>query len=1533
MNCGEMVSPRFEVDPNRLEVEIEPQENGEYQLSITWFATHPERAATRVFLDWDRLNRLRADPAAYGRSLGMFLFDPVLLQFWRRACDTGTPFRFSPVISDSRLLTLHWHWLQVPSAEACRAVPMSLSDRDPERVDSLDDVPALEEAYREPGAWRFLSLYEKIHFSIRIPTSRQGPAEQLNRGAFKMLLVVASPPENDRGGESFDTAKMIQGIVNEQQPYEVEILEYPNEKDHGPPHLDRISKQLSLGGHSVLHLVAHGRHDAKKRRTFLYLAKEGGGMEWIEDRDFIGMLAHLAIKPHLVVLSSCGSADGGLPIDLDAGSPEPFVGLGARLVRDLGIPWVVAMKGALYLDIAHNLHRVFYRFLLRYGRVDAAFSKIFAGFGDHEARLAPVVMSRTTEPLFRGDREVVSRHEWNHGLHRLWPILASRVPERTLRTLRERCHAHQNRRFDGDRWAQAPIVADLTTYYRLVFGGSFADFARGEDAPPDLVSGNPFLGMRAFDIHDACRFCGREAEVAELVARLQKDPVLLISGVSGSGKSSLVGGGLLPALQSLFPELGILVIEPGEDWREDLAQLEIHPDVVLVLDHLERLSADEWNQKDAAAWLHDLLHLASRSPGRRRFLVAVVREDCLGWILSLEDKARSLSRNLSIVRPLRDQRLMRAMTQQAAASGLRVEDRLVESLVVEIAGHDSCMPLVQFLFNQLVERRHGPWLRFEEYVELGRLSGVIAKHADAAVSLVSGTDQDLLEFIFSRLVDVDEFEDREPKRFVLRRAAIAILIPEMVSLSEVKPLIEMLRERRILVHYPDETVVLIHEAIVRRWPWLKAVLWDRNKLFESLEGLGPRIRHWEEEGRTRGATPAFTTELRLIQELADGKRFALNRAERDFLDASREASEREEQRKQQYVEDLRNAKRRWRTMAKGLIAVSVFLLAMMVVTWGEIKERHVAQVLQLTQRARSESEEGHYYQAGILALEALALAESWLPLPRVPEAEAELYRAMAAFEPMVHLAQHDEDVLGLATDDSGDWGVSWSKKRLFLWTPRGESTKTLEAEEGRSFLDAAFLPGGQKVAVVLSDGLAVVYTLPEMTELFRLECGRKKLSNLGFSTDGRLIATASEDGALKVWDAHDGALMGTWTHDFSLTHVLLVADGGTAVFSDRASGLYLWDWRAGAAPETLREPRSAKGTRRLRHLAYRPAAHNLLYLDGKNQLWRQKLEPGFDPEIIERGVNLFRFDRRSDLLAVLRQGYDLFIKGSGEAEFSTQAEKRFTTRKATIGLTNDLAFCSEEQVLATLFKQRALKIRHLWSGTIVFETPPDLEPRRFEFCGKALIVADAMGRVIAFPRPKSRFCAYTDQAGATAQEGASQSVEPEPIDPIWLTHAGYFKGESTRAPEESGEGARSTEARGMSVRREGNMARPSDRKWRRRLQKFGFNPSEANRFKIARDGQSCTVFGENGETLFYRAERGLSGVPVAIEVPSPHFDADFPNQREFVLRDPSGIVTHARIVDTQELIRRARLVFKPSEREMPDEVPDEEVPDEDTHKK
>ena len=96
-----------------------------------------------------------------------------------------------------------------------------------------------------------------------------------------------------------------------------------------------------------------------------------------------------------------------------------------------------------------------------------------------------------------------------------------------------------------------------------------ADVARVSTlALPGSLKDNPFPGLRPFDSNESALFFGRDEQCDDLLARLARNRLVAVVGASGSGKSSLVRAGLLPALQrGYLPSAGsswqIATFRPG----------------------------------------------------------------------------------------------------------------------------------------------------------------------------------------------------------------------------------------------------------------------------------------------------------------------------------------------------------------------------------------------------------------------------------------------------------------------------------------------------------------------------------------------------------------------------------------------------------------------------------------------------------------------------------------------------------------------------------------------------------------------------------------------------------------------------------------------------------------------------------------------------------------------------------------------------------------------------------------------------------
>ena len=127
----------------------------------------------------------------------------------------------------------------------------------------------------------------------------------------------------------------------------------------------------------------------------------------------------------------------------------------------------------------------------------------------------------------------------------------------------------------------------------------------------------PYKGLPPFEPEDSELFFGREQLVEDLAARLGESSFLAVVGPSGSGKSSLVRAGVVPALERTSGnELRTAIFSPG---AHPLAQLQAADDASLVVvDQFEEVYTLCRDEEERRAFIDALLDSDSKGPCRCR---------------------------------------------------------------------------------------------------------------------------------------------------------------------------------------------------------------------------------------------------------------------------------------------------------------------------------------------------------------------------------------------------------------------------------------------------------------------------------------------------------------------------------------------------------------------------------------------------------------------------------------------------------------------------------------------------------------------------------------------------------------------------------------------------------------------------------------------------------------------------------------------------------------------------------------------------
>jgi WD40 repeat protein len=442
-----------------------------------------------------------------------------------------------------------------------------------------------------------------------------------------------------------------------------------------------------------------------------------------------------------------------------------------------------------------------------------------------------------------------------------------------------------------------------------------------------LGTGNPYKGLRAFEEADAEDFFGREALTEHLVEQLAATRFLAIVGPSGSGKSSVVRAGLVPALRKsalpgsdgwriveMFPgaypleELeGALLrvadgtpsslIEQLEDGERGLlrALKRILPDdgseLVLVVDQLEEVFTLVEDERRRTHFL-SILERAVTDPHSRLRVVTTLRADFYDRPLLYSGFAELLRDYVEAVVPLTPDEFERAISGPAEHVGAALEPGLLSEMVADVANEPGALPLLEYALTELYERREGNVLTRDAYQAIGGVSGALAGRAEEIYSGLDERAQEAARQLFLQLVTLGEGTE-DTRRRVSREELDSI----EVDRSEMNAALDAFGDTRLLSFDRDPrtgtpTVEVAHEALLRAWSRLRRWIDSAREDVRMHRRLSAAARQWSDSERD----PSFLlrgSNLAQFDTLTEESGLALTELEREFVDASRAESRRE----------------------------------------------------------------------------------------------------------------------------------------------------------------------------------------------------------------------------------------------------------------------------------------------------------------------------------------------------------------------------------------------------------------------------------------------------------------------------------------------------------------------------------------------------------------------------------------------------------------------------------------------------------------
>jgi WD40 repeat protein/transcriptional regulator with XRE-family HTH domain len=458
---------------------------------------------------------------------------------------------------------------------------------------------------------------------------------------------------------------------------------------------------------------------------------------------------------------------------------------------------------------------------------------------------------------------------------------------------------------------------------------SFVAAARGRGAAEDVLAvragqtpepgrrvargprGCPYRGLLPFSESDAGVFYGRERLAAELAAKLAgraaDGGLVVVTGASGAGKSSLLRAGLLPILargeqipgSDRWPRI---VMTPTKDPLTELAArlaalggpdalavrdgLARHPDqahlairsavlaaaarrdgeppasgdagarLVLIVDQFEQvftLNPDLGGEATRRAFITALYSAAATLVGegleRAALVVIAVRGDFWDRCAAVPELVGALQDGQFVVGPMTESELRVAVTGPAEAAGLRIDVALTETILgdLRVAGGDGSagvLPLLSQAMALTWEQREGDRLTGHGYAQAGGVSHAVQTGADRAYETLPAGQQALAREVL-RSMTVASRDGGYARRPVTREDLYAGL--PGADRAEIDAVLDAFAAERLAV-LDEDRAQLSHDVLLRAWPRLRGWL-EEDQASWILHGqLADAAAAWHDSG-------------------------------------------------------------------------------------------------------------------------------------------------------------------------------------------------------------------------------------------------------------------------------------------------------------------------------------------------------------------------------------------------------------------------------------------------------------------------------------------------------------------------------------------------------------------------------------------------------------------------------------------------------------------------------------------------------------
>jgi WD40 repeat protein len=401
---------------------------------------------------------------------------------------------------------------------------------------------------------------------------------------------------------------------------------------------------------------------------------------------------------------------------------------------------------------------------------------------------------------------------------------------------------------------------------------------------------NPYPGTRAYEFSEASLFFGQDHLCDQVLSKIRENRFVCILGGAGVGKTSLINGGVKPALfgglfEGLQPSWHIFHLQPGnspilnmarciskskkvEFFEEDqhlkeqiccqilkrgrnglielISQLlsAENEEFLFIIDQFEEIfrlrnTGEQSTYNEEAFQYVDLLLEALKNKNVKVQVVISIRSDFTDDCVFFPALAELINKSNVIVPKMDREQIKNAILGPLNIYKIQVEDMLLARLLNDTSITDDALPRLQFALHQtwnnwIVQNNWHKPISLKDYESTGGISNAISIYADSIYNSLDDADKHLCEIIFKSLTE----RGAENKGFTRPVSVKDLSLIGRAEIEDIWRVINAFHNSTLkLLHLHNEdnksecVVNLVHVSLIRTWDRLK--LWVED---EAISG-------------------------------------------------------------------------------------------------------------------------------------------------------------------------------------------------------------------------------------------------------------------------------------------------------------------------------------------------------------------------------------------------------------------------------------------------------------------------------------------------------------------------------------------------------------------------------------------------------------------------------------------------------------------------------------------------------------------------